>query len=31
MGIDDSTGSDDPQTDDEDDLFANLQNFPQGD
>ena len=30
MGIEDSTGSDDTQTDDEDDLFADLQNFPQG-
>ncbi|EXA67165.1 hypothetical protein J504_1128 [Acinetobacter baumannii 348935] len=30
MGIEDSTGSDDPQTDDEDDLYADLQNFPQG-
>ena len=30
MGIEDSTGSDDLQSDDEDDLFADLQNFPQG-
>ena len=30
MGIEDSTGSDDTQSDDEDDLFADLQNFPQG-
>ena len=30
MGIEDSTGSDDTQSDHEDDLFADLQNFPQG-
>lgn len=30
MGIEDSTGSDDTQSDDEDDLFADLQNFHQG-
>ncbi|HCW5083617.1 TPA: hypothetical protein OXO98_000449 [Acinetobacter baumannii] len=30
MGVEDSTGSDDTQSDDEDDLFADLQNFPQG-
>lgn len=30
MGIEDSTGSDDTQSDDEDDFFADLQNFPQG-
>ena len=31
MGIEDSTASNDTQSDDEDDLFADLQNFPQGD
>ncbi len=30
MGIDDSTGSDDTQSDDEDDLMDALINFPQG-
>ena len=30
MGIDDSTGSDDTQRDDEDDLMDALINFPQG-
>lgn len=31
MGIEDSTGSDDTQSDDEeDDLLADLPNFPQG-
>ena len=30
MGMDDSTGSDDTQSDDEDDLMDALINFPQG-
>ena len=30
MGIEDSTGSDDTQSDDEDDLMDALINFPQG-
>lgn len=30
MGIEDNSGSEGSQSDNEDDLFADLQNFPQG-